>query len=67
MESRPRLLPKTPEIFGLYIANWQYKPAKCKNLIVFQMTEVAVPRALFREILKRISRLTLAAVTPGTG
>ena len=41
--------------------------AKCKNLIVFQMTEVAVRRALFREILERIGRLTLAAVTPGSG
>ncbi len=44
--------------------------AKCKNLIVFQMTEMAVRKALFREkILERISRLTLAlaAVTPGSG
>ena len=31
------------------------------------MAEVAAPRALFCEILERISRLTLAAVTPGTG
>lgn len=52
---------------GFIFANWQYKPAKCKNLIVFQMTEVAVPRALFREMLERISRLRLAAVTLGTG
>ena len=31
------------------------------------MAEVAVPRALFCEILERISRLTLVAVTPGAG
>ena len=35
--------------------------------VMFQMAEVAVPRALFCEILERLSRLTLAAVTPGIG
>jgi len=35
--------------------------------VIFQMAEVAVAKDLFCEILKRISRLILVAVTPGTG
>ena len=35
--------------------------------VIFYMAEVAVPKDLFCEILERISRLTLVALTPGTG
>ncbi|MBW8041919.1 MAG: hypothetical protein FVQ85_18230 [Planctomycetes bacterium] len=35
--------------------------------VIFEMAEVVVPRALFCEILERISRLTFVAVTPGVG
>ena len=38
-----------------------------RRYVIFQMAEVAVPRALFCEILEHIDRLTLAAVTPRTG
>jgi len=31
------------------------------------MTEVAIPRVLFGEILERIERLTLVAEAPGAG
>jgi hypothetical protein len=34
-------------------------------LLVFQMAEVAVPRELFRDILKAIERLKLATVLSG--
>ena len=33
--------------------------------IIFQMAEVAVPRELFRDILKAIERLKLATVLSG--
>ncbi len=40
---------------------------KAFEVCEFAMVEVAVSRALFREIPERISRLTFAAVTPGAG
>ncbi len=43
------------------------KVVRHSRYVIFQMAEVAVPRALFCEILERISRLTLVAVTPGAG
>lgn len=43
------------------------KVVRHARYVIFQMAEVAVPRALFCEILERISRLTLVAVTPGAG
>jgi hypothetical protein len=35
--------------------------------LIFQMAEVAVPRALFCEILCRIRQLTLMAIPSGAG
>ncbi len=43
------------------------KVVRHSRYVIFQIAEVAVPRALFCEILERISRLTLVAVTPGAG
>lgn len=43
------------------------KVVRHSSYVIFQMAEVAVPRALFCEIIERISRLTVAEVTPGTG
>ncbi len=43
------------------------KVVRYARYVMFQMAEVAVPRALFCEILERISRLTLVESTPGTG
>jgi hypothetical protein len=43
------------------------KIVKHARYIIFQMAEVAVPRALFQEILDRIRRLTLVALSPGVG
>jgi hypothetical protein len=41
------------------------KVVRHSRKIVFQMAEVAVPRELFRDILKAIERLRLAAVATG--
>jgi hypothetical protein len=35
--------------------------------VTFQMAEVAVPRKLFQDILRRIARLRVAPVAPETG
>ncbi len=43
------------------------KVVRHSRYVIFQMAEVAVPRTLFCEILERISRLTLVAVTPRAG
>ena len=43
------------------------KVVRHSRYVIFQMADIAVPRALFCEILERISLLTVAAVTPGTG
>jgi hypothetical protein len=41
------------------------KVVRHSRQIVFQMAQVAVPRELFRDILKAIERLTLPAAAPG--
>ncbi len=41
------------------------KVVRHSRKIVFQMAEVAVPRALFRDILRSIERLRLATVLSG--
>ena len=41
------------------------KVVRHSRKIVFQMAEVAVPRELFRSILKAIERLRLATATSG--
>ncbi len=43
------------------------KVVRHSRYVIIRMAEVAMPRALFCEILERISRLTLVAVTPGAG
>ncbi len=43
------------------------KVVRHSRYVIFQMAEVAVPRALFCETLERISRFTLVAETPGVG
>ena len=43
------------------------KAVKHSRYVIFQMAEVAVPRALFCEILERISRLAMVALPPGAG
>jgi hypothetical protein len=35
--------------------------------VTFQMAEVAIPRQLFREILRRIARLRASPLAPATG
>ena len=35
--------------------------------VTFQMAEVAIPRQLFREILRRITRLRASPLAPATG
>ena len=43
------------------------KVVKHSRYVIFQMAEVMVSKSLFHEILERIRRLTLVAVTPGAG
>lgn len=43
------------------------KVVKHSRYVVFQMAEVIVPRALFREILERIGRLRVSIESAGTG
>jgi len=43
------------------------KVVKHSRYVVFQMAEVVVPRALFRQILERISRLRASTNLVGTG
>ncbi len=43
------------------------KVVKHSRYVIFQMAEVAVPRALFCEILERIRRLPLVAIASGAG
>ncbi len=43
------------------------KVVRRSSYVIFQMAEVLVSKGLFQEILERISRLTLVAVTPGAG
>ncbi len=43
------------------------KVVKHSRYVIFQMAEVMVSKSLFHEILERIRRLTLVAVTPGVG
>jgi len=43
------------------------KVVRHSRYVIFQMAGVVVPRPLFCEILERINRLTLVAVTPGAG
>jgi hypothetical protein len=54
-------------ILQLKLIKIEVKVVRHSGYVVFQMAEVAVPRALFCEILERISRLTLVAVTLGAG
>jgi hypothetical protein len=42
------------------------KVIRHSRYVIFQMAEVAVPKALFREILCRIRKLTLIAIPSGT-
>lgn len=43
------------------------KVVRHSRYVIFQMAEVAVPRALFCEILDRIGPLTLMAIPSGAG
>jgi hypothetical protein len=43
------------------------KVVKHSRYVIFQLAEVMVSKSLFHEILERIRRLTLVAVTPGAG
>jgi len=43
------------------------KVVRHSRYVIFQMAEVAVPRALFCEILDRIRRLMLVAIPSGAG
>ena len=43
------------------------KVVRHSRYVIFQMAEVAVPMALFCEILDRIRRLTLVAIPSGAG
>ena len=43
------------------------KVVKHSRYVIFQMAEVAVPKALFCEILERISCLRIVALPPGVG
>jgi len=43
------------------------KVVRHSRYVIFQMAEVAVPRALFCEILYRIRHLTLMAIPSGAG
>ena len=43
------------------------KIVKHARYVTFQMAEVALPQALFQEILDRIRRLTLVVLSPGVG
>lgn len=43
------------------------KVVRHSRYVIFQMSEVAVTKALFCEILEHISRLRIAALTPGVG
>jgi len=43
------------------------KVVKHSRYVIFQMAEVMVSKSLFHEILERIRRLTLVALTPGAG
>ncbi|MFC1636637.1 hypothetical protein ACFL5Z_17550 [Planctomycetota bacterium] len=45
----------------------EYDAEKHSRYVVFQMAEVIVPRALFREILERIGRLRVSIESAGTG
>lgn len=57
-------LPKTLQVKLMKIIA---KVVRYSRYLIFQIAELAVPRALFCEILERISRLTIGVVTPGTG
>jgi predicted translin family RNA/ssDNA-binding protein len=41
------------------------KVVRHSRQVIFQMAEVAVPRELFRDILRAIERLRLATAPPG--
>ena len=43
------------------------KVVRHSRYVIFQMAEVMVPNALFREILERIRGLAMAVLPPGTG
>jgi len=43
------------------------KVVRHSRYVVFQMAEVVVPRALFREILERVSRLRTSPELVGAG
>jgi hypothetical protein len=43
------------------------KVTRHSKYVVFQLAEVAIPRQLFREILRRIARLRASPLAPATG
>ena len=65
-------MPKTVKDWSLRtlkekLVNIGAKVVRHSRYVIFQMAEVAVPRALFCEILYRIRQLTLRAIPSGAG